>query len=73
MRAVVQKVNYKRGFVAYETEDYDYSCLFVPIISLGLFVICVLVTFIYLAMLLSWKDVDKEENNHESSGSESEL
>ena len=24
MRAVVQKVNYKRGFVAYETEDYDY-------------------------------------------------
>ena len=52
---------------------YNYSCLFVPIISLGLFVICVLVTFIYLAMLLSWKDVDKEENNHESSGSESEL
>lgn len=27
MRAVVQKVNYKRGFVAYETEDYDYGWL----------------------------------------------
>ena len=52
---------------------YNYSCLCVPIISLGLFVICVLVTFIYLALLLSWKDVDKEVNNHESSGSESEL
>ena len=51
----------------------DHSCLCVPIISLGLFVICVLVTFIYLALLLSWKDVDKEVNNHESSGSESEL
>lgn len=44
-----------------------------PIIALGLFVICVLVTFIYLALLLRWKDVDKEVNNHESSGSESEL
>ena len=27
MRAVVQKVNYKRGFVAYETEDNDYGWL----------------------------------------------
>lgn len=27
MRAVVQKVNYKRGFVAYEIEDYDYGWL----------------------------------------------
>lgn len=24
MRAVVQKANYKRGFVAYETEDYGW-------------------------------------------------
>ena len=27
MRAVVQGVNYKRGFVAYETDDYDYGWL----------------------------------------------
>lgn len=27
MRAVVQKVNYKRGVVAYETEDYGYGWL----------------------------------------------
>lgn len=27
MRAVVQKVNYKRGFVAYETVNYDYGWL----------------------------------------------
>lgn len=27
MKAVVQKVNYKRGFVAYETDDYDYGWL----------------------------------------------
>lgn len=27
MRAVVQKVNYKRGFVAYETDGYDYGWL----------------------------------------------
>lgn len=54
--------------------DCTYYCsLCVPIISLGLFVICVLVTFIYLALLLRWKDVDKEVNNHESSGSDSKL
>ena len=49
------------------------NSLCVPIISLSLFVICVLITFIYLALLLRWKNVDKEVNNHESRGSESEL
>ena len=52
---------------------YYNNSLCVPIISLSLFVICVLITFIYLALLLRWKNVDKEVNNHESSGSESEL
>jgi len=27
MKAIVQKVNYKRGFVAYEIEGYDYGWL----------------------------------------------
>lgn len=27
MKAVVQKVNYKRGFVAYDIEGYDYGWL----------------------------------------------
>ena len=52
---------------------YNNNSLCVPIISLSLFVICVLITFIYLALLLRWKNGDKEVNNHESSGSESEL
>jgi len=25
MKAIAQKVNYKRGFVAYEIEGYDYG------------------------------------------------
>lgn len=49
------------------------NSLCMSIISLGLFVICVLITFIYMSLLLRWKNVDKEGDNHESSSSEGEL
>lgn len=42
----------------------------IAVVSLCLFGVCVLITFIYMALLLRWKNVDKEDNNQESSGSE---
>lgn len=42
------------------------ECLCLPIISLALFGICTLSTFIYLALLLRWKNVDMEGVRHES-------
>lgn len=38
-----------------------FDCLCLPIISFALFGICTLSTFIYLALLLRWKNVDMEE------------
>lgn len=43
-----------------------FECLCLPIISLALFGICTLSTFIYLALLLRWKNADMEGVRHES-------
>lgn len=41
---------------------YNNCSQYMPIISLSLFAICVLITFIYLVLLLRWKNFDNEGN-----------
>ncbi|MGN0384451.1 MAG: hypothetical protein ACI4EX_01050 [Lachnospiraceae bacterium] len=52
---------------------YSFGGLCMPIISLILFGVCTLITFIYLALLLRWKNVDKGVIGHESDSSEGKL
>lgn len=49
------------------------SSLCMPIMSFCLFILCVLITFIYMALLLKWKNVDVEVNEHERSSLEGKL
>lgn len=41
----------------------SFDCLCLPIISLVFFCVCTLITFIYLALLLRWRNVDKGDKD----------
>lgn len=53
-------------------DDFSTS-MCVAVIALCMFEFCVLITFIYMALLLRWKNVDKEEDSNGGSCSEGEL
>lgn len=52
---------------------YKYDNLCMPIVSLIFFGGCIFITFVYLALLLRWKNVDMEVTRHESNSPEGKL
>ena len=52
---------------------YKFDNLCMPIVSLIFFGGCIFITFVYLALLLRWKNVDMEVTRHESNSPEGKL
>lgn len=58
---------------ALKNSIYKFENLCMPIVALIFFGGCIFITFVYLALLLRWKNVDMEATRHESNSPEGKL
>lgn len=58
---------------ALKNSIYKFENLCMPIVALIFFGGCIFITFIYLTLLLRWKNVDMEVTRHESNSPEGKL
>lgn len=58
---------------ALKNSIYKFENLCMPIVALIFFGGCIFITFVYLALLLRWKNVEMEVTRHESNRNDYEI